>query len=356
MRVLAVAQAFKGSLTLGEVADALSAGIRRAGAAATVLPGSDGGDGLLDALASRLIRRTRHETADPFGRRIDAAIGWLDPETAVVESRLACGLALLREDERDPRRATSRGVGVLINAAREAGARTVFVGLGGSATMDGGTGMARVWGWVPRGAEGQVLPEGGGPLERVTTMDAGRRPDRRIVGLADVTSPLLGADGARRFAAQKGASPDEARRLERGLARLVAATDEWGGEAAARRPGAGAAGGLGFGLIVFAGADLTAGAPWVLDRIGWHDALATAELVLVAEAAFDGTSDAGKLTGEVLRRAERHGARTVLVAPTVQTAPRGVTVESGDGGWWDAGELARRAEAAVRRALRLPRP
>jgi len=356
MRVLAVAQAFKGSHPVCQVADALSSGIRQAGAQPTVLHGSDGGDGLLDALGSGLMRRTRHRTVDPLARQIDAEVGWLDPETAVVESRLACGLALLDAAERDPERTTSRGVGVLIDAARAAGAETVFVGLGGSATMDGGTGMARGWDWIPRAQNGEILPEGGGQLMRLTRFDEGRRPGGRLVGLADVASPLLGPDGARRFAAQKGATGDAVERLERGLERLVAATTRWDGEAAARQAGAGAAGGLGFGLRIFAGAQVVAGAPWVLDRVGWSEAVEDAELVLIAEAAFDGTSGAGKLAGEVLRRAGERGVRAVLVAPAVDDPPRGVTVEAGKGGWWDVDELARRTELAVRRALRLPPP
>ena len=155
--VAAVAQAFKGSIGVADVEQAFVRAIEHAGGSPQVVRGSDGGDGLLDALRSLVLRRTEYETQDPLRRPISAPVAWLDDRTAVVESRLACGLSLLAPDERAPLRTSTRGVGVLVAQAVAAGARTVHLGLGGSATMDGGVGMARAWGWVPRDAR----PHGG---------------------------------------------------------------------------------------------------------------------------------------------------------------------------------------------------
>lgn len=313
MYVVAIAQAFKETLSVAAVAQAIEQGVRAAGARGAVLSASDGGDGLLDALGPRLLRRTLHRVTGPLGAPRDVPVGWLDARTAVVESSRVCGLALLPPAARDPERATTRGVGELILAAAVAGAKQVFVGLGGSATMDGGVGMASAW----------EIP-----------------PAVTLVGLCDVAVPLAGAE---RFAAQKGASPAM-------QARLVTRLDQLGRAhpVAARCAGAGAAGGLGFGLVAFGGGTLVPGAPWVLDRIGFAQALDGAEFVLVAEGAFDGTSGEGKLTGHVLARVAGHCPAGIL-APTVTDAPPGVLVESG-GGTWGASDVAHHAEVLVRRA------
>jgi glycerate kinase len=350
-----VAQPFKETLTLAEVAAALAAGVGAAGGEPVPLGGSDGGDGLLDALGSRLVRRTTHPVEDPLGRPIGAAIGWLDDQTAVVESRLACGLSLVEPGERDPLVTSTRGVGLLIADAVAAGARYVFVGLGGSATMDGGVGMARAWGWVPRDAAGAELAEGGGVLVELATLEPGARPEAELVGLCDVRNPLTGPRGSRVYAAQKGASPPEVDRLAAGLERLAAVAAADGEGSLGDAPGAGAAGGLGFGLLYFAGGTLRAGATWVLETVGFGDALRGAALVVTGEGAFDHTSLEGKLTGEVIRQAQEAGVPVVLLAPRVTDAPEGVVVESG-GDMWSAADLERRAATVVGHTLRLMAP
>ena len=355
-KVVAVAQAFKGSLPVGEVAAALEAGIDEAGGEPRVVMASDGGDGLLHALAPAVIRWTAHRVSDPLRRPIDGVrVGWLDGTTAVIESRLACGLALLQPSERDPLVTSTRGVGELIAQVVAAGARVVFVGLGGSATVDGGLGMARSWGWVPRDADGRPLPEGGGALPDLARIDPGQVPAALVVGVSDVASPLLGPRGAPVFAPQKGASEAGVGRLAAGLERLVGVLAEAGPQGLATRAGAGAAGGLGFGILRFAGGRLEPGAAWVLDRVGFDRALEGASLLLVAEAAFDRTSLEGKLAGVVLSRAAEHGILAALVAPLAGQVPGAVLVETG-GGWWDGPELTRRTARAVRSALRLLGP
>lgn len=352
-RVVAVAQAFKEAFGAAEVAAVYEAAIRAAGGDPHVVVGSDGGDGFLDALAPAIARWTAHEASDPLLRPLRGIrVGWLDATSAVVESRLVCGLGLLGPHERAPLITSTRGVGELILEVVASGARTVFVGLGGSATMDGGLGMARAWGWVPRDAAGLELSEGGGAMAGLAALEPGRRPPAQIVGVSDVSNPLLGARGARVFAAQKGASPADTERLAAGLERLAAVTGQHGILGRAGRPGAGAAGGVGFGLLQFAEGRLEPGSSWVLDRVGFDAALDGAALLLVGEGAFDRTSLEGKLPGVALSRAAERGVRTALVAPVADKVPEGVVAETG-GEWWDIEELARRVERVVRGALRL---
>ncbi len=345
-----MAQAFKGTLSASHVASAIRAGGTRAGIEGlTVLVGSDGGDGLIDALAPTGTTVDTTRVAGPLGTGVEARVLWLDERTAVVESREACGLSLLAATERDPRVTSSRGVGDLVSYAVTHGAEPVFVGLGGSATMDGGLGMARAWGWEPRGPEGRLLADGGGQLVLLSSLEGGSAPAANVVGLCDVRNPLAGPAGAVVYARQKGATPDAAAALDAGLARLASVT---GRHDLAERPGAGAAGGLGFGILYFAGGTLVHGADWVLDRLAFDAAVTRADFLVVAEGAFDATSLEGKLTGEVIRRAAARGTPVLLLAPTAHSVPTGVVVEQG-GGTWDSAELAVRAERGLRRLSRL---
>lgn len=349
-RVLVVAQAFKETLSASEVASAIAAGVEDAGAEPEVVLGSDGGDGLLEAVATRLVKKTTHVVTGPLGEPVEAVAGWLAEDEAIVESRLVCGLSLVPPDRRNPRLTTSRGVGELILELAGLGARRVLAGLGGSATMDGGLGMARAFGWVPRGPSGTVLPDCGDSLAELEAIEGGKRPPVSLIGLADVHNRLLGPDGAAVYAPQKGASPEDTARLLAGLERLVGLLADRGSWELAERPGAGAAGGLGFGILFFGAGELEPGARWVLDRAGFDQQLEGAAMVVVAEGTFDPTSLCGKLTGEVIRRAKQAGVPVTLLAPRVESPPQGVTVESG-GGRWSSEELRQRAAGAVRRQL-----
>jgi glycerate kinase len=270
---------------------------------------------------------------------------------AVIESRLAIGLSVLGPDERDPLKTSTRGVGQLLTAVSDAGATRVYVGLGGSATMDGGVGMARAWGFEPRAADGTTLAEGGGDLLRLERMASGRPPTTPVIGLCDVANPLLGSRGARVFARQKGASAEDEDVLYQGLEHLARVL---GAQTVAEEPGTGAAGGLGFGVRWFGGGRLVPGAPWVLERLGFAAAIDGAAALVVGEGAFDRTSLEGKLSGLVLSRAASAGIARVLVAPRAEHVPAGVVAESG-GGHWDLDELERRTYRAVRQALGLLR-
>jgi glycerate kinase len=339
---------------VAEVATALEHAIASVGATPRVVRGSDGGDGLLDALTGLTVRRSQHHTVDPLGRPLTVPVAWLDETTAVVESRLSCGLSLLSVKERDPLHTSTRGVGVLVQDVVSAGARTVYVGLGGSATMDGGVGMARAWGWVPRDTAGRTLPEGGGGLRELARLVPGIPPPATVVGLCDVSNPLLGPRGARVYARQKGATRAAEDRLAEGLARLADVVGQRGLGARGSQPGAGAAGGLGFGVLEFAGGRLEPGAAWVLDRVGFGAALSGADLVLVVEGAFDRTSLEGKLPGVAMARARAAGIGIALAAPQATDVPGDVLYETG-GDWWDLAELERRVRRVVEGALRLLR-
>jgi glycerate 2-kinase len=354
--VLIAPAAFKGTMGPRQVADALAVGTRRALPDATVLqcPVSDGGDGLLDAVLPPGSLRERLTVTGPLGDPVSGELGWIDPETAIFASATASGLALLRPDQLDPLRTTTRGVGELLWEAAERGAKTVVVGLGGSATVDGGSGAARGMGWTLLDAAGSPLPEGGGALLRLAELSGGWALAAKVVALADVTTPLVGPQGAAPvFGPQKGAGPEAVKLLSRGLDRLAELMARHGHPELATLAGGGAAGGLGAGLVFFAKAELTPGANWVLARVGFDAALARAQLVITGEGAFDRTSLAGKVSGEVVRRAQAASKRVAVVAGKVEGLV-GLHALDGDGKTLDAAGIATLAERAVRQAFGLP--
>jgi glycerate kinase len=353
--VLVAPAAFKGTLGPRQVAEALAAGVRRAVPDATVLecPVADGGNGLLDAVLPPGSFRERLPVSGPLGDQVSAELGWIDGETAIFESSTACGLALLEPEDRDPLRTTTRGVGEIIWEAADRGAQTIVVGLGGSATVDGGTGAARGLGWTFHDDAGQALAEGGGSLPRLAAFAPGWALHARVVCLADVTTPLLGDEGAAPvFAPQKGARAEEIVRLEQGLARLAVLWSQAGRPELGTLPAGGAAGGLAAGLAFFARAELVPGAEWVLARVGFDAALAKADLVITAEGVFDRTSLVGKAPGEVLRRAQVAKKKVAVVAGRVE-GMIGVHAVGAEGRMLDAPALAGLAEQVAREALGL---
>lgn len=379
MNILVCPTAFKESLGAAEVARAMSRGVRdaRPGWTTVELPLSDGGPGLLDALAAAgaaagaskpaAARIERVPITGPLGDRAEGRILWLAGEEAVIESADGCGLHLLGE-RRAPLVAHTRGVGELVARALEGGAAAVRVGLGGSASTDGGTGLARAFGWRFLDAEGRELPPGGGALIRLARIEPGRRPGAGgagsrgavgaaagpgIVALSDVTTPLLGMRGAARtFGPQKGADRKQVGRLVEGLERLAERIAEDLGPEAARLtglPGSGAAGGLGAGLAVFLGARIVPGSAWVLERVGFGARLAGADAVITGEGAWDRSSEAGKITSEVLRRAAERGVPAALVCGRLASEPPGgVPGLDGGGKWLDAEGLRDLAARAAR--------
>jgi len=354
--ILVAPAAFKGTFGPRQVADSIAAGVRRALPDAKVLtcPVADGGDGLLEAVLPPGSLRERVLVTGPLGEQVNAELGWLDSETAIFASSSACGLALVPPDRRAPLRATSRGVGELIWEAADRGAKTVVVGLGGSATVDGGTGAGRGLGWSFKDAAGAELPEGGGALGDLVTIGSGWRLDAQVVALADVTTPLAGPSGAAAvFGPQKGASRPQVDQLAAGLGRLAECLAQSGHPGLDLLAGGGAAGGLGAGLAAFARATLTPGAPWVLDRLGFDAALATVDLVITAEGEFDTTSRAGKVTGEIVKRAQAARRKVAVVAARSSSIPE-ILVVTGGGGTLTPSDIEGLGERAAREALRLP--
>ncbi len=321
-RVVIAPQSFKGSADAVAVAAAIARGVRAAWPAAdrVELPLADGGEGTVRALVSATrgeLRRAR--VHDPLLREVDAEWGVLgDRTTAVVEMAAASGLPLLREDERDPRVTSTRGTGELIIAAAMTGAHRIVVGIGGSATNDGGAGMARAFGYRFVDAGGADLPEGGAALARLARIEG--QTDLRLIRPAidvacDVRNPLLGPEGASAvYGPQKGATPQMVRQLDAALTRYADVVERFVGRGVRDVPGAGAAGGLGAGLIAFLDARLVSGARLVLDVVGFARRVAGAALVVTGEGRIDRQSAYGKLTHAVTLVARAAGVPVVAVA------------------------------------------
>ncbi|MBV8085778.1 MAG: glycerate kinase [Chloroflexi bacterium] len=311
MRVLIAPQAFKGSLSAAEAASAMAAGLPQ-GVSAELLPVADGGEGTVDALLAALGgSRVSTPVRGPMGSAVTAAWGLLPDGRAVIEMAAASGLPLVRPDERDPRRATTYGTGELIAAALEAGAREVIVGIGGSATNDGGAGALAALGARLLDSAGKELPLVVIHLQRLARLDlAGLHSglaSARLRVICDVTNPLLGPSGATAvYGPQKGVNGAMQPVLEKSLAHWAHVVETTVGRSLREVPGAGAAGGLGFGLLAL-GASLEPGAELVLDLARFDARAAEAHLVLTGEGMLDGQSLFGKSTVAVARRAKRAG-------------------------------------------------
>jgi glycerate kinase len=310
--VLVAPDKFKGSASAAEVAAHLAAGLRTAGRAAVELPVADGGEGTLDAAVAAGFRRVPVTVTGPAGRPVRSAIA-IRHGTAVVELAAASGLALLPAGP-DPLRATSRGTGELVLAALDAGATTVVLGVGGSAGTDGGAGMLAALGARLLDGDGAALPDGGGALARLARVDLvrldRRLADVRVVLASDVDNPLLGPSGAAAgYGPQKGASPADVAVLDAALARWAALVDP----AAAVRPGAGAAGGVGFAALAVLGAEPRPGIEVVLGLVGFADRVAGAALVVTGEGSLDEQTLHGKAPAGVAVAARGAGVPVVAV-------------------------------------------
>ncbi len=319
-QVLVAPDKFKGSLTAPEVAEAVAAGIRkvRPELDLRLLPVADGGDGTVQAaLAAGAQRRTVRVTG-PTGQPVDADIA-VEGSTAVVELAAASGLALLAPSKLAPLTATSYGTGELVRAALDAGARTVILGVGGSACTDGGAGMLAALGARITDAAGHPLPLGGAALLDVATVDLSEM-DRRLAGAeiilaSDVDNPLVGPRGAAHvYGPQKGADPDQVQLLDTALARWARAVTEGGGREAEAEPGAGAAGGVGFAALAALGARMRPGVEVILELASFAEQLAGARLVITGEGSLDEQTLHGKAPAGVAQRARAAGVPVVAVA------------------------------------------
>ncbi len=323
MKIVIAPASFKGSLLPLEAARAIELGVRSAlPPAETVLaPVADGGDGTLEAILYAQGGNPQEATVTgPLGFPIKAS--WavlLNGDTAVIEMAAASGLALLPPGRRDPMHATTYGVGELIRVALDQGCRRIIVGLGGSATVDGGAGMAQALGVGLYDRSGRPLPPGGAALASLARVDLSgldqRMSECQVAAAYDVANPLLGPDGAARvYGPQKGATAAMVAQLEEGLSRLAEVVKRDLGLNVADLPGAGAAGGLGAGLAAFLGARLISGVEFVLDAVGLRAKLAGAHLAFTGEGTLDYQTAYGKAPAGVARMARELRIPVVALA------------------------------------------
>jgi glycerate kinase len=323
VKIVVAPNAFKGSLSAAQAAEAMYAGIRRVLADANVelIPVADGGDGLLAALQGPLVAERRiQRVSGPLGNAVDAVFLYSPSrQLAVIEMATAAGLALVDVDQLDVMHASSKGVGELIKAALDLGAKCIVLGIGGSATSDGGTGLATALGMRFLDAHGQPLAGNGTNLQHICHID-GSALDRRLTATrlevaCDVDNPMLGNLGAARvYAPQKGATPDDVSALERGLTNLAAVIQRDLGQQVGDLPGGGAAGGMGAGLKAFFDAQLQPGAQLVLELLQVETAIAAADLVLTGEGRLDYQTGFGKAPGAVAALACKHAVPCIAIA------------------------------------------
>jgi glycerate 2-kinase len=365
VRILIAPDCFTGTLSAGEAAGAIAEGWRRVAPQdeLTLVPLSDGGPGFLDVLSRALGGTTISVTVrDPLGRAVPAVILLVDVggrRTAYIESALACGLHLLAEGERNPMVTSTYGVGQLLEAALAEGASCVVLGLGGSGTNDGGAGLLAALG----AGDPEALAAGGARLKDLADdalpgLEAVRQRLQAIelVLATDVDSPLLGFHGASAvFGPQKGATPEMTQQLESALGRFTevvsrvvpAGKDLLTGQEVRldREPGAGAAGGLGYGLILLGGRRVS-GVQAVLDAVGFDSLVKATDLVVTGEGSFDWQSLQGKVVAGVAQAALAAAKPAVVIAGQAKVGRR-ETMELGISGTYAVAENPGQVEAAL---------
>jgi glycerate kinase len=327
--VVVAPDSFKGSLTAAEVAGAIAEGLSLVwpDAKITRLPLSDGGEGWVETIVNAAGGRFVSESvAGPLGAPLEATYGLIDlaeRPTAVIEMASASGLHVIDQTAWDPRRTSTYGTGELILHALDEGVRRLLVGIGGSATNDGGAGMALALGARFLDIDGRPLGPGGAELARLERVDLSNMDQRirevEVLVASDVDNPLTGEQGASAvFGPQKGASPEVVAELDAALAHFADKLEASFGRVARDEPGAGAAGGLGFGLMMFCEALLQPGVELCLDALGADRALERADLVITGEGRIDEQTLRGKAPLGVARRAVNFGVPVVAVAGAIE--------------------------------------
>ena len=331
-KIVVASDSFKGCLSSMQVADAVEHAVFQVCPSCEVVKVdvADGGEGTMDALQRTLGgQKIWLEVSDPLGRPVRASYVILeDGTTAVVEMAAASGLTLLSCKERNPLKTSTFGTGQLIADAIDRGCRKFLIGIGGSATNDAGMGMLQALGYRFTDARGCVLHGCGESLEKVASIDASSASpalmESEFIVACDVEAPLYGPKGAAHiFAPQKGAGAETVERLDNGLQHFseVVAKSMNVIENYAQTPGAGAAGGLGFGLIAFLNARLVSGIDMVLDAIGFDSIIKDADLIITGEGRIDSQTLTGKTPYGVLQRAKRQGIPVVVIGGCVLLGP-----------------------------------
>jgi glycerate kinase len=323
MRIIVAPDSFKGSVSALGVAEAMERGIHAVFHDAEVIkvPIADGGEGTVEALVAATGGRLLHtEVHGPLGEPVRAHWGVSgDGGTAFLEMASASGLPLVPKECRDPRITSTFGTGQLMKAALDAGLRKLVIGIGGSATNDGGTGMARALGVRFLDAEGRDLPEGGAALARLARIDLSaldpRLAEASVLVACDVDNPLCGPRGASAvYGPQKGATPEMVQELDAALGVFADVAKAATGRDIALLPGAGAAGGLGAGLLFFTPASLRPGVAIVLETTGFEALVQGADLVITGEGRTDFQTAMGKAPVGVAAVAKRHGVPVICIA------------------------------------------
>ncbi len=335
MKIVIAPDSFKENLTALEVATAIENGIKRVVPEAQCLkvPMADGGEGtvqaLVDATGGRILKT---QVVGPLGEKVNAAYGFLgNGVTAVIEMAEASGLPLVPREARDPLKTTTFGTGELIIDALNKGAQAIILGLGGSATVDGGAGMAQALGVKFLDQKGQLITGhcGGGVLDKIAKIDVSSLDQRlqrtKIILASDVDNPLCGQRGAARvFGPQKGATPEMVGILDRNLWHFAKVIKAELGVDIANVPGAGAAGGLGAGLIAFAHAEIRRGVELVIEATGLERHLQGADLVITGEGRVDFQTAFGKTPAGVAAAAKKLGIPVVAIGGGLADDARGV--------------------------------
>ena len=315
LSVLIASDSFKGSVSSLGIADLLEQGIHR------VVPDcevrkfaiADGGEGTVEAIVSGVGGEMREvEVSGPLGDTVCAHYGFIGEDTAILEMAEASGITLIEQNSDNALRASTWGVGQVMLDAIDHGAKRIYIGLGGSATSDGGAGMAKALGIRFVNADGEDIPCGLVGLGELASIDCSQMTDKlddvEVIALTDVTSPLTGPDGAVCvFGPQKGIPADQTTHFDAWMARYAEIMNATVGRAVDAVPGSGAAGGLGAALVAFCGARIQRGIETLLDLIGLEDAMDGVDLVITGEGRMDSQSAFGKAPIGVAKRAKRHG-------------------------------------------------
>ena len=326
MKIVVAPDSFKGSLTAMEVSDAIEQGIREIFPEAEIvkIPMADGGDGtvqcLVNATGGKILRE---KVTGPLGNEVLASYGILgDQKTAIIEMAEASGLTLVPENKRNPLITTTYGTGQLIKSALGQGCRKMIIGIGGSATNDGGAGMVQALGAKLLDKDGEEIGFGGGELKKVFRIDTkcldNRLSETKVLIASDVSNPLCGSQGASRiYGPQKGATPEVIEELDESLAYFAGIIKRDLNKDVKDIPGAGAAGGLGAGLIAFLDAELRPGIEIIIEIVKLEQAIQDADLVITGEGKIDSQTIYGKAPIGVAKIAKKYNVPVIAVAAII---------------------------------------
>lgn len=327
MKVFIATDSFKGSLSSIEAARRMETGIRRVFPDAVIeySPIADGGEGTVETLVATIGGKIHYQKViKPNGGYTEASYGILDNGKAVIEMAAASGLPLVAPEERDIMKATTYGAGQLLKAALDAGCRQILIGIGGSATNDGGVGMAQALGASFKNKDGKEVGFGGGSLADIVDIDLSgldqRLMDTEITVMCDVTNPLYGENGAARiYGPQKGATEEQIKELDEGLKNLADVTERVLGKDFRWIKGAGAAGGLGMGMKAFLNANLKPGIEAIMDASNIDEKIKKADVVVTGEGRIDNQSVCGKVIDGIAKRARVYNKPVIAVVGSAES-------------------------------------